>query len=252
MRVYEVRHRSAEELVPVAETALHGEGRAIADRRTNKIILTGPRQAVDEALALLGSLDVRPRMVHLSYESRGTRTLAAQGARVVWSVGSGGLRIGNVIWPGDGGVAVAVQDERSRRESRLAGELSIMDGQSGRIATGSAVPIASRRVHPGPAGPLLTESTHYVAADSGFEARPRVLSDGRIELTLRPFESSLRADGSMDRSGADTVLLLEAGRTLAVGGLLRDARSDGSGTLSGRDSSAHSDESLLLVHAEIE
>jgi Flp pilus assembly secretin CpaC len=252
MRIYEVRHRTAEELLPLAETAMAGEGRAIADRRTNSIVLSGPRPAVEGALALLGSLDVRPRMVHLRYESRGARALAAQGARVVWSVGSGGLRIGNVVWPGDGGASVRVHDTDARRSGRLAGELRILDGQSGRIATGTSLPVTTRRVQPGPAGPAWTESTHYVSADSGFEARPRVLSDGRIELTLRPFEASVRADGSVSHQGADTVLLLEAGRTLAVGGLLREAQGSSSGALSGGERSDERDESLLLVRAEIE
>lgn len=253
MQVYEVRYRTAEELLPLAETAMAGEGRAMADRRTNAIVLSGPRQAVEGAVALLRSLDVRARTVVLRYESRGARELVSQGARVRWSVGSGAVRIGNVIWAGDGTrVAVRVNEGDLRRSSTLAGTLRIMDGQSGRIATGTSLPVATRRVQPGPAGPMRTESTHYVSADSGFEARPRVLGDGRIELALRPFDASVGRDGSVARSGADTVLVLEPGRTVALGGILRDSRTQGSGALSGGDSAAEKDESLLLVTAEIE
>ena len=70
MRVYEVRYRTAEDLLPIAETALSGEGRAVADTRTNSIVLSGTRQAVDGAVALLASLDVRTRSVSIRYESR--------------------------------------------------------------------------------------------------------------------------------------------------------------------------------------
>src|SRR5262245_50473102 len=59
LRVYAVRHRTAEELAPLVESALGGEGRAIADRRTNQIVLTGPPRAVASALEVLAALDVR-------------------------------------------------------------------------------------------------------------------------------------------------------------------------------------------------
>ena len=110
VRVYEVRHRTAEELLPIAETAMSGEGRAVADRRTNALVLSGTRQAVEGALSLLSSLDVRMRSVVLRYESRSAQELASRGARVRWSAGAGGVRIGNVAWPsGDTGVAVRVR-----------------------------------------------------------------------------------------------------------------------------------------------
>jgi type II secretory pathway component GspD/PulD (secretin) len=252
MRLYEVRHRTAEELLPLAETAMSGEGRAMADRRSNTLVLSGSAQAVQGALALLASLDVRARSVLLRYESRSARELAARGARVAWSVDAGGVRVGNVVWPAGGGLAVHVDDAAAQRSSTLAGQLRILDGQTGRIATGASVPVTTRRVQPGPAGPIWTESTRHVSADSGFEARPRVLPDGRIELALRPFEASVRPNGAITHSGADSVLVLEPGRTIAVGGLLRSARSERGGALSGGETSDASDESLLLVTAEIE
>jgi len=215
-------------------------------------VLTGSKQAVESALSVLTALDVRTRTVVLRYESRGAQELSARGARVAWSAGASGLRIGNVVWPGEGGVAVRVQDGETRGSGALSGTLRILDGQTGRISTGASVPVATRHVQPGPAGPVWTESTHFVSADSGFEASPRVLGDGRIELSLRPFDASLSRDGSVRRSGADTVLVLEPGRTVALGGILRDARAEGGDTLSGHDASAAADESLLLVTAEIE
>jgi type II secretory pathway component GspD/PulD (secretin) len=65
VHVYEVRHRVAEELLPLAETAMAGEGRVAVDRRTNALVLSGSRQAVASALSLLGALDVRARTVVL-------------------------------------------------------------------------------------------------------------------------------------------------------------------------------------------
>jgi type II secretory pathway component GspD/PulD (secretin) len=253
MRVYEVRYRTSEDLLPIAETAMSGEGRAVADTRTNSIVLSGPRQAVDGALALLTSLDVRTRSVVLRYESRSARELASRGARVSWSTGAGPVRIGNVAWPGgDTRVALRVDEGMLRSGGTLAGTLRILDGQSGRIATGTSVPVTARRVQPGPAGPVWTESTSYVSADSGFEASPRILGDGRIELTLRPFDAQVQRDGTIRHSGAETRIVLEPGRSVALGGILRDAQAEQRSALSGGGVTRASDENLLIVTAEIE
>jgi type II secretory pathway component HofQ len=252
VHVYKARHRTAEELLPLAETAMGAEGRAVADRRTNSLVLTGSREAVQSALSLFAALDVRARTVVLHYEARRTADLASQGARVAWSVDAGSLRVGNVAWPQGGSrVAVHLDESAGQRAGTLAGQLRILDGESGRIATGTRVPVTTRRVQPGRYGPVVRETSQYVSAESGFEARPRVLNDGRVELALVPFDASLRRDGTIAASGAATRLVLEPGRTVAVGGLLRDARDEqGGGPLSGERRSA--DESLLLISAEVE
>src|SRR5262245_17997874 len=135
VRVYEVRHRIAEELAPIVATALAGEGRVVADRRTNQLVLSGSPRAVSSALELLAALDVRARMVHLRYEARRTGDLASAGASVRWRAGAGGLRIGDVSWPSAAAaLAVGVEGASERRASTLSGELHILDGQSGRIA----------------------------------------------------------------------------------------------------------------------
>jgi hypothetical protein len=195
---------------------------------------------------------VRTRSVVLRYETRGAQELASRGARVAWSTG-GPVRIGNVAWPGaDARVAVRVDERTQRRSGGLAGTLRILDGHSGRIATGASVPVTTRRVQPGPAGPVWTESTSYVSAESGFEASPRILGDGRIELALRPFDAQVQRDGSIRHAGMETRIVLEPGRTVALGGILRDAAAERRSALSGGGETRSSDESLLLVTAEIE
>ena len=250
LHVYEVRHRTAEELLPLAETAMAGEGRVAADRRTNALVLSGSRQAVASALELLAALDVRARTVLVRYESRRAQDLASSGARVKWHVDGGAVRVGNVVWPGGApaSVAIEVDDAHAQRAEKLAGELRILDGQSGRIATGASVPVTFRRIGQ---GGRVHESTQLVSAESGFEVSPRVLRDGRIELALRPFDAAVRPDGAITHTSADTVLVLAPGKTVAVGGLLREDRTERSGALHGRASDA-ADERLLLVTAEIE
>ena len=208
VRIYEVQYRSAEELLPLAETALAGEGRVSADRRTNSLVLAGSGDAVAERARAVGV--ARRAAAQRRAALRVAARERSRGARSPGDVARrGALRVGSVVWP-QAAAALRVDDTREERTSSLAGQLRIMDGQTGRIATGASAPVTTRRVRDGRGGPVIVESTGYVTADSGFEARPRVLRDGRIELALRPFDASLRADGVVASSGAATTLLLAA------------------------------------------
>src|SRR5262245_22426152 len=252
MRVYEVQHRTAEALAPLVETVIAGEGRVVADRRTNVLVLSGSPRAVANALELLATLDVRARTVLLRYESRRSGELASAGASVRWRAGAGDFRIGDVLWPrGPAAAAIAVEGGASRTASTLAGELRILDGQSGRIASGAATPITSRRIRRTRHGAVIDESTQYENAESGFEASPRVLRDGRVELALRPFHASLRPDGAIDRASAETRIVLVPGATVALGGIARE-ESTQSGALTGTGVSGAVEDSLLLVTVNVE
>jgi type II secretory pathway component GspD/PulD (secretin) len=266
VRVYEVRHRTAEELAPLVETVLSGQGRVVTDRRTNVLVLSGSPRAVASAFELLAALDVRARTVRLRYEQRRSGELASAGASVRWR--EGGLRIGDVVWPGAAAsVAIGVEGEAARGVSTLTGELRILDGQTGRITSGTSAPITARRIQRSRRGAVIEESTQYEDAESGFEASPRVLRDGRVELTLRTFHgsistsdgtrrggadhASLRPDGAIDRASAETTLVLTPGATIALGGIAREESAQ-RGALSGGGTSGTAEESVLLMTVEVE
>jgi type II secretory pathway component GspD/PulD (secretin) len=252
-QVYQTKARDPEELAPLVETVLGADGRVVADRRTNLLVLSGTRQDIATALKLLERLDVKPRSVRIRYEARTARELAARGVEVRWSAGGGGVRVGNVRWPGGrDGVALLAGERAATETSTLAGELRILEGQSGRIATGTSMPVPLRRVTETPRGRRVQEGTYYVTAESGFEARPRVLGDGRVELALRPFEASVRADGSVTGTGAETVVVLEPGRSTALGGILRQSSAQSRDALYAAGDSNGADETLLLVTADVE
>ena len=253
VHVYKAKYRIAEELAPLVAGAVGGETRVVTDRRTNSLVLSGSQSDLASALALLDTLDVRARTVVLRYEARSASELAAEGVRVSWRGTASTLRIGDVgSSSSPAALAIGGAAEGSRRTNNLVGQLRILEGQSGRIASGATLPITTRRVQHGLRGStLVDEETSYVTAESGFEASPRVLGDGKVELALRPFDASLRRDGAIERSGADTVLVLEPGATVALGGMVRE-ESVRQGTFSGGGASGGSQESLLLVTVEVE
>jgi hypothetical protein len=214
--VYDARQRSAQELAPLAEAALGGRGSALATGTGNSILLSGDPQAVREALRVLEALDRSPRTVVLHYESRRSDELDAAGLRVLWSAALGLLRVGNVRSPAGGtSVRVAPFGERRREGEQLSGTLRVLEGGRGRIATGALVPVRIRQRVAG----RLRSTPAWVEAESGFEARPRVLGDGRVQIEIAPFAGELQDDGRVATRSAATTVVVEPGETLAIGAI---------------------------------
>jgi type II secretory pathway component GspD/PulD (secretin) len=253
VRVYKVQHRTAEELLPLVETAMAGEGSVEADGGSNTLVLAGSSEGVAAALRLLSRADRPLRTVVLRYESRRLRELEGEGIRVLWSGEAGPVRVGNLALPGEGnGIGILGADKAGARESDLGGEVRILEGRSASIMTGQSVPLTTRRVQEGASGPTVTRATTFVSAESGFEAQPRILANGLIQLELRAIDSQLRPGARLASSTSVATVVLEPGKTLAIAGLTQDAEMRSASFASGAGSSQREDERLLLLTAIVE
>ena len=242
--VYRAKHRPAQELLPIAQAGLGAEGSAVVDRGTNSLVLIGDPAAIEAALALLAAQDQRQRTIVLRYESRSLAELEASGVQIEWSVRTGGVRIGNARLPGGAsGLSVRLRERSARETGSFSGQLRLVDGASGRISTGTEIPIAVRR--------RRGVTTELVRAESGFEARARVLGDGRVRVQLLPFETRPGAGGSLDFALAETELELASGET-AVIGEIANRTSEQRGSPASRDDSDVSEERVLLLTATLE
>lgn len=245
VEVYRARHRTAGELQPLAATALGERGSAAVDPGTNSLVIAGDAAAVADALAVLALQDRALRTVLLHYGSRGDTQLQRAGVRIAWSVAGRSLRIGNVIFPdGRSGALVAAGAGQAGASRDLGGMLRILEGQTGRISTGETRPIHTRQRDG-------WGSTEYVRAETGFEARPRILSDGRIEVALRPFEERFQPGSSIEQLSAETVVVVVPGETLAVGGIGRVSVAHREQPVKREEERAAGDQ-LLFLRAEIE
>lgn len=245
VHVYRPQSRSAAELVAPAQAALGDQGSAALDAGTNALVLIGEPRAVDAALGLLAELDRPSQTVVLHYESQRLDDLEARGVRVAWSVGAGSVRIGNVLAPpGVDLIAIRPFALRAERSSRLAGVLRVQDGQSGRIETGTAVPIV-QRVSP------FESQVGYLSAASGFEATARVQGDGRVRVALQPFEGAIGRGGTIHASGAATEVTVKPGETVAIGGMTQPSEQRTRG-LDGASSEQRYEDWVLLLRAEVE
>jgi type II secretory pathway component HofQ len=243
MLLYRGKHRPVEELLPIARTLLGDAGRAEVDARTNTLLLVGEARLLSEVEAVLSAQDRAPRMVVLHYGTQRLSDLEAAGARVRWSVAGDGYRVGNARAPGEGvRIAAAVDAERARGTAALDGTLRVLEGSAGTLYTGAAVPMALAT----PEGPAAA----WVSAESGFEARPRILGDGRVQLELRPFDARL-AGSAVEHAGAATTLVVAPGEDVVIGGIATDRAGSTLGT-AGANSGRSADDRVLVIRVEVE
>jgi hypothetical protein len=244
--VYRAQHRPAEELLPYAEAALGGEGKAVVDPGSNSLVLFAERpELLRNALALLAAQDRALRTVVLEYQMQRGSELASEGLRVDWGLASGPVRIGNLIVPaGHSRVRVTPHAERGQASASLAGTVRVLEGHSARIATGETAALTTR--HRG------EKVTTLVPADSGLEAHVRVLGDGRVLLELRPFEARFTGPGRIETAEAVTTLTVEPGKTVVIAGLSGAQGAASLDPLSGAQSGRARDERLLMITARIE
>jgi len=246
VEVYRVQYRSADELLPLVQTALAGEGNAAVDRGTNSLILIGAPGAVAAAMEVLASQDRKLRTIAIHYGTRRQRELEARGVEVRWTAEAGDFRIGNVAPPPGGGSSVRVRaEERSAfRDEELGGVMRVTEGQRTRIETGTTRPFTTR-------GPFGT-NTEFVTASDGFEAGARILGDGRVEVDLLPFAGRFLPGGAIEQTGGGTTVTLTPGETTVVGGLSRSTTRSQDDLLTGARDRRSGDELVLLLRAEVE
>lgn len=245
LAVYDPQHRPAAELLPLARVALGAEGEAMVDTGTNQLVLVGTRSALAETVELLRRQDRAPRVVVLRYESQRLDELEARGLRVDWSAGTGGVRVGNVQRPeGGDGVRARAFGVATERDGGLRGVLRVLEGRTGRIGGGTSVPVTRRS--------LLDADTTWVTAESGFEASPRILGDGRVLVELQPVESSVDARGRVRFSGAATTLTLRPGETVAIGAIDRSSTTRATGSRVLAASQETRETRILLLGVEVE
>jgi len=251
--VYRPRSRLAEELLPLAQAALAGEGNAVVDPGTNSLVLLAPAPALARARALLEQQDQALHNVVVHYESRRASELASAGLRVDWQVASGALRVGNVLAPGAGSfVAVRPEAGEARERGGSQGMLRVLEGQPARIAAGVEVPVTTRSV----SRYGVQTSTAFVQAQSGFDVLPRVLGDGRVRLDIAPFDARVTGSAGglpvVARSGSATSVTVAPGDRVVVASLAGDSSASGAGLASGGSTSRSHDEQFLVVWVEIE
>ena len=245
LEIYVPKSRPAEELAPLVQSVLGGQGNAVADPHSGKLILSGDPEAIAQALAALRELDQAVRQYRVDAETSTERALEGASARVDGWIDAGDVRIGRVVGPE--GVRVRASAGERGGSERVAATVMVMEGRSAEIWTGSDVPVTERTVER--AGPYsrVTESTQLVPVRSGFRVRPRGVGSDQIEVEITPVVEELGRGGSIRTTGTTTQIRVNPGESVAIGGVARDASGGGYDVFSGAGRGSAASDSLFLI-----
>ncbi len=251
---YRVRHADAVELAKVLNSqrgvALSDSGSAVADGRSNSLLVRTEEGAVDAVKALLAEVDVPQPQVLLTAHivTINSERLEELGVRWGWgdveAAGAGVASRFSVNLPlstpaGQFGFQMARIDGRllGLELSALEAENSVeiiasprlitLSQQTASIKQGTEIPY---EVSSGSSG---ATSIEFKQAVLGLKVTPRIFSDERLELDLQisqnmPGKGLKKGDGSevltIDTQEIQTRVFVANGETIALGGIFQHSR----------------------------
>lgn len=203
LEVIVLKHRSAEEVLPVIRPLLDKE--AVASGMNNQLILRTSPHNLAQIRKLLESIDTAPRRLRITVMQNVDSETVARLTEVSGSVGLS--REARVTVPGSantGGLTVDAgqgQDRlkahvistRSLEDDRKTQQLQVLEGNRALVRSGQSVPVPQRQVIQNPWGTQVIDSTQYQEVSSGFYVLPRINGD-KVTLEISAQNDSLAPD----------------------------------------------------------
>ncbi len=262
LEVIELRHRSAEEVLPVVWPLL-GEDEAASGMNYRLILRAAPR-SIEQIRKVLEKIDVAPRRLKITVMQNVDSETVARLTEVSGSVGLG--RDARVAVPGSGDssglnvelgrgqdrLKARVDSTRSIEDERNTQRLQVLEGSRALVRSGQAVPVPQRQVIQDRWGTRVIDSTQYQEAGSGFYVLPRVQGD-RVTLEISA-QNDAFVPGSGDQPAVRTqqtssTVSGRLGEWLEVGGAGQQ-KSNNDTTISTRDVSKTQERRSILIRVE--
>lgn len=221
IEVIGLRHRSADELLPLLRPFLEPGG-ALTGQGYQLIVRASAANRA-QLKRLLADLDHAPRQLQISVrqDALGEQASSVVGADGSVTVTSGGIH---------GSAQVQAGNSHTLSTQDTSQTVRVIEGGRAWIAMGTAIPLTFRQYVLGVQGITETLGTVYYEAVTGFHVRP-TLAGGEVTLELAPEQSTVTVRG-IERGQLATTVRGRLGDWIAVGDA--DVREDRatSGTLS--------------------
>ena len=240
LEIIELRHRAAEELVPLVKPFLDPAG-SVTGTGFRLIVRSTPEN-IEELRGLVREFDVGAKRLRITVRQDAREESRESGARVQGEIPigeRGRVRIGE---PDREGGSIELHERRRTEDAPMSHSVQVVEGQWAAIATGQSVPIRQ------PDHRYGGVRHDYVEVSSGFEVLPRVNGD-RVHLSIRPRRMA-REGREIEVQRLDTHVSGRLGDWIELGGVFSESRGTRSGTLSESQREARS-ESGIQVKVEL-
>ncbi len=201
LEVIALRHRTAEQVLPVLRPLLQPGG-AISGQG-NQLFIRTSEANLAALRAALDAIDTPLRRLIISVRYEASHEASRSGVEARLDTRSAG---------------VAVTGERGAHDERVDQRIQVTDGGRAFISTGVSRPFRERGVVQTPRGAVVTETTVIQDVASGFEVVPRIVGDA-ILLDIAPVRAVPGAAPGTVRSGRiETTVRARLGEWVELGG----------------------------------
>lgn len=204
IKVFKIHYRFAEDMEKTVELFLSPEGRVVADKNSNSLIVKDYAENIKAVAEFLKEHDTIQQQVLLKIHYSDETSLKEAGVSVNWHYRDKYWTVGTVVGPGTGMNITAFLAARKQKLS-VKGEqtLRVMSGRSGRIETGISIPYTDWFYHYSRQHGYLIAETKFRDVTTGFLVTPRVIGEN-IHISIQPRISFPGA------TGPDEIIFREA------------------------------------------
>ena len=183
--VYPMQYRTAAEALPMVQPLLSPEGRAVADARTNALLVVDDEETIQRVREFLQGFDKLGKQVRIRvrFDESGARERTSVEGRARasgedWSVSAGRPMRKD-------GVEVRVQDRSRTQQGSSEFFVTVVSGSAAYIMVGQDILYTQRWVELTRRYARITESVTIQRIETGFEVMPVILKD-HVDIEITP------------------------------------------------------------------
>ncbi|MES2546956.1 MAG: secretin N-terminal domain-containing protein [Pseudomonadota bacterium] len=218
-KIITLQHRFANDLLPTISPMVGVDGTATGI--DNQLILRASPERMREIEAIVEKLDAA--RVNRRITVSNSMQQSGQSARTEASgtVSAGNVSISNSRRTQTNGGRIIV--ERNSSSTRQSGNqfISVLDGERAYISSGQIIPFTQEWVSITRRYIQIERVSDWHEVTTGFAVRPRTIGN-QVELEITPRISSLNQQGFIDFETLSTVVRLNIGEWLDIGGTMQN------------------------------
>ena len=217
---FSLRHRPAENILPLVKQFLHPDGAITGSGY--KLIIKTTGSNMDQLKEIITELDIKLKTLRISIST--DRKAFENQQQIAVNIESGIAPSTNSpgvqkIVVGKGAkhkVTTRVFSTATRSNQPVAQHVQLLEGQWAKISTGSAVPYTERNTNP---DGTVTETIHYQKRSSSFKVRAHTKGNN-VYLTLRPEieQASKEGGGKTIYQNVDTSITTQMNKWTGIAG----------------------------------
>ncbi len=249
-RVYDLNYADAKELQSkLVEIIPKEEGDVIIDERTNSLVVRAIPETINKVDKMIKTWDKRPMQVLIEAKILEVSIDKTKGIGINWeylstsganavnistalsaSVTTGGvLRVGTLS-ADQYQLTLQILESATNTNILSNPRIVVIDNQEANILVGSSEPYLVTYIDS--ESKTQTEETKFIQVGIKLNVTPKISKSGFITLKIHPEVSSARRVAevnnslAVDTTQADTTVVVEDGKTIVLGGLIKDSESD--------------------------